>query len=98
MKGEIGAVDVVGCRGDEPPFLVELKTSFSLSLFHQAIDRLVVSDFVYIATPQKPGKVFARRVGDPATDGSTRSGLITAYRQDARRIIADNHYGRFERV
>ena len=140
VKGEIGAVDVVGCRGDEPPVLVELKTSFSLSLFHQAVDRLAVSDSVYIAAPHKPGKVFARslkrnialcrrlglglltvrlkdglvipnvdpgpyvprrsavkkntllkefakRTGDPAMGGSTRSGLITAYRQDALRCL-----------
>lgn len=178
VKGEIGAVDVVGCRGDESPVLIELKTSFSLSLFHQAIDRLAVSDVVYVAAPHKQGKVFARslkrnialcrrlgigiltvrvkdgfvfphadsgpyaprrsavkknrllrefakRAGDPNKGGSTRSGLITAYRQDAlrclgylhtrgatkasivagatgvetaRRIMADDHYGWFERV
>ena len=178
VKGEIGAVDVVACRGEEPPVLIELKTAFSLSLFHQALERLAVSDLVYIAVPHKPGKLFARslkrntalcrrigiglltvrlkdgfvfphadpgpyaprrsavkrkrllkefakRVGDPNTGGSTRSGLITAYRQDAlrclgylhahgatkasvvagatgvetaRRIMADDHYGWFERV
>ncbi|MCP4317586.1 MAG: hypothetical protein GY789_16620 [Hyphomicrobiales bacterium] len=68
---------------------------------------------------------FARLAGDPNTGGSTRKGLITAYRQDAlrclallnetgptkaaivarqtdvtsaRRLMADNHYGWFERV
>lgn len=68
---------------------------------------------------------FARLAGDPNTGGSTRQGLMTAYRQDAlrcaaslaesgptkaaavaaasgvseaRRIMADNHYGWFERV
>lgn len=68
---------------------------------------------------------FARLVGDPNTGGSTRRGLVTAYRQDAlrclallercgptkaavvaertgvekaRRLMADNHYGWFERV
>jgi len=178
VKGEIGKVDVVGCRRDDVPVLVELKTSFSLSLFHQAVDRLAVSDIVYIAVPHKPGKVFARslkrnialsrrlgiglitvrlkdgsvyvhldpgpyrprlsaikkerllrefskRVGDPNNGGATRRGLITAYRQDAlrclnflsangptkaflvvaettvenaRNIMADDHYGWFERV
>lgn len=178
VKGEIGAVDVVACRGDEAPVLVELKTTFSLSLFHQAIERLAVSELIYIAVPHKPGKVFARslkrnialcrrlgiglltirlkdgfvyphadpgpynprrstvkkqrllkefakRTGDPNSGGATRNGLITAYRQDAlrclshlamngatkaalvaeatgvetaRRIMADNHYGWFERV
>jgi len=62
VKGEIGKVDVVACRDDEPPVLVELKTAFSLSLFHQAVERLSVSDTVYIAVPHKPGKVFARSV------------------------------------
>ena len=178
VKSEIGAVDVVACRDDETPVLVELKTTFSLSLFHQAIERLAVSDLIYIAVPHKPGKAFARslkrnialcrrlgiglltvrlkdslvvphadpgpyaprqstvkkqrllkefakRVGDPNTGGATRRGLITAYRQDAlrclgylrahgatkasivagatgvetaRRIMADDHYGWFERV
>lgn len=178
VKGEIGKVDVVACRGDEPPVLVELKTSFSLSLIHQAIDRLAVSEAVYVAVPHKPGKLFtrslkrnmllcrrlgiglitirlkdgsvyvhldpgpyrprtspakterllrefAKRVGDPTRGGATRHGLITAYRQDAlrclnhlnengptkaalvaagtgvqtaRRIMADDHYGWFERV
>ena len=51
VKGEIGNVDVVGCRADEPPVLIELKTAFSLTLFHQAIDRLALSDTVYIAVP-----------------------------------------------
>lgn len=60
VKGEVGAVDVMGCRGDEAPVLVELKTSFSLSLFHQAIERLAVSDLVYIAVPHKSGKAFSR--------------------------------------
>ena len=62
VKGEIGNVDVVGCRADEPPVLIELKTAFSLTLFHQAIDRLALSDTVYIAVPHKPGKAFARAI------------------------------------
>ena len=68
---------------------------------------------------------FAKRTGDPNKGGSTRQGLMTAYRQDAlrclqvlsdqgptkaaqvskmagvekaRRLMADNHYGWFERV
>jgi hypothetical protein len=31
---------------------------------------------------------FARRVGDPNAGGQTRVGLVTAYRQDARKIAA----------
>lgn len=178
VKAEIGAADVVGVRGDEPPVIIETKTSFSLSLFHQGTERQAITDLVYIAVPlgrglafrkalqrnlklcrllglglltvgtraphvqvhadpgpYKPRKSkgkkarllgeFVRRVGDPNVGGATRKGLVTAYRQEAmrcarflsengatkaalvakgsevphaRRIMADNHYGWFERV
>lgn len=178
VKAEIGAADVVGLRGDEPPLVVETKTGFSLSLFHQGTERQAITDLVYLAVPlgrglafrkalrrnlklcrllglglitvgareprvqvhadpgpyrprQSKGKKvrllgeFARRVGDPNVGGATRKGLVTAYRQEAtrcarflsehgatkaalvakgsgvahaRRIMADNHYGWFQRV
>lgn len=178
VKGEIGAADIVATRGDEDPLIVELKTGFSLSLFHQGTARQALTDNVYIAVPRNRGtafrkslkanitlcrrlglglitvrladglvethadpspykprkskrkktellKEFAKRFGDPTKGGATRQGLITAYRQDAlrclhilhvdgatkaahvaqksgvetaRRIMADNHYGWFERV
>ena len=178
VKAEIGAADVVAVRGDEAPVIVELKTGFSLSLVHQAIERQKISDHVYVAVPSggairsrkalarhqnlcrrlglglitirpKDGHLFvhcdpapyqprqsaqkkklllaefAKRQGDPNEGGATRRKLMTAYRQDAlrclsflseegatkaalvakacdveqaRRIMADNHYGWFERV
>ncbi len=178
VKGEVGAADIVACRGDEDPVIVELKTGFSLSLFHQAIARQPLTDSVYVAVPQGSGRPFlkslknnkslcrrlglglitvrlkdglvtvhldpapyrprksklkrdrllrefAKRVGDPNDGGATRQGLMTAYRQDAlrclavlrdngptkgskvaaasgvkkaTRIMADNHYGWFDRV
>lgn len=178
VKGEIGAADVVGVRGDEDAVVVELKTSFSLSLFHQAIERQAITDIVYIAVPRSPGRAglkaltankslcrrlglglitvrlkdglvevhadpspykprksalkktrllreFAKRTGDPNSGGATRQGLMTAYRQDALRcarvlsqqgptkasevarlsgvekarlMMANNHYGWFEKV
>ncbi|MEO0916903.1 MAG: DUF2161 family putative PD-(D/E)XK-type phosphodiesterase [Pseudomonadota bacterium] len=178
VKAEIGAADVVACRGDEDPLVVELKTGFSLSLIHQAVARQTITDTVYIAVPRGKGKrfltalkqmktlcrrlglglitirlsdhclevhcdpapyaprkssrrkavllrEFAKREGDPNTGGATRNGLVTAYRQDAlrcaghlatsgptkgsivaretgvekaTRLMADNHYGWFERV
>ncbi len=178
VKGEVGAVDVVAVRGEDPPVIVELKTGFSLSLIHQAIARQAVTDAVYVAVPRKTGRTawpalknnktlcrrlglglitvrpedgyieilcdpapyrprqnlrrkarllreFARLDGDPNTGGSTRRMLVTAYRQDAlktaaflatngptkasevakvtgvanaRAIMADDHYGWFERV
>jgi len=64
VKGEVGAADVVAVRGDEDPLIVELKLGFSLSLFHQGITRLSVTDFVYIAVPHKTGKPFQRALKD----------------------------------
>jgi len=178
VKAEVDAADIVACRDGEDPVIVELKTGFSLSLFHQAIARQSITDAVYIAvargsgrrfqqalrsnlslarrlglglitvrladafvevhldpapyTPRKSKRrkdrllrEFSRRVGDPNTGGSTRVTLVTAYRQDAlrcaahlkangpsrgadiakttgvaraTRMMADDHYGWFERV
>lgn len=178
VKAEVGAADLVACRGDDDPVIVELKTAVSLTLFHQGIARQTVTDWVYLAVPrattkafakslksnvtlarrlglglitvrlrdglvevhcdpapyaprqskQRKGRLlreFARRVGDPNTGGATRAGLVTAYRQDAlrcasfladqgpakgaevarasgvekaTRLMADDHYGWFERV
>jgi hypothetical protein len=177
VKAEVGPADVVACRGDEDPVVVELKTGFSLTLVHQAVARQAITDAVYIAAPRGKGRPFlgalknmttlcrrlglglitvrmddalvevhcdpapfrprqskgkrerllrefARRDGDPNT-GGTRGGIVTAYRQDAvrcaehlaaagptkgavvakatgvvraTRMMADNHYGWFERV
>jgi len=176
VKSEVAGADVVACRGDEPPVIVEMKTGFSLALFHQGVARLSLTDAVYLAVPSgsvrgrkafqanvklarrlglgvmtvrardgfvevlvDPGpyaprqssprkgrllREFQRRVGDPNTGGINRTTLMTAYRQDAlrclahlahgeargrdvkeatgvpnaTRILADDHYGWFERV
>ena len=177
VKGEVGAVDVMARRGEDAPVIVELKVGFSLSLYHQAVERLGVTDHVYIAVPRPGGRTarramkdntalcrrlglglitvradglaevicdpgpylprkskvksarllraFDRLRGDPNDGGATRHGIVTGYRQDASacatylaeygpsrgasvagdtgvkaatRIMADNHYGWFERV
>lgn len=178
VKGEIGAADLVAVRGSEDPVIVELKTAFSLSLVHQAIERQALTDNVYVAVPRGKGRAFlralkrntslcrrlgigfitvrlkddlvefhcdpgpyqprkskpkkarllrefAKRSGDPNKGGATRQGLMTAYRQDAlrclkqvsengpmkgshvrdqtgvehaTRIMADDHYGWFQKV
>lgn len=69
VKGEVGAADVVARRAGDV-VVVELKLGFSLALFHQGIERLMVTDLVYVAVPSG-GKVkalkanvkLARRVG-----------------------------------
>ena len=175
VKGEIGAADLVAVRAGEDPVIVELKLGFSLTLLHQAVARLAVTDLVYVAVPRPrqaralrdnlglcrrlglglivvrdsdgavevladPGpyaprkskqrkarllREFTRRQGDPNDGGATRHGLVTTYRQDAlrcatylaeygasrgaavkrdtgvaaaTRIMADDHYGWFQRV
>ncbi len=67
VKGEVGAVDVMARRGDEPPVIVELKLRFSLALFHQAITRLAVTDLVYIAVPRPTGRSARRVLKDNVT-------------------------------
>lgn len=179
VKGEVAGADLVACRDGEDPVIVELKTGFSLTLFHQAVARQALTDAVYVAVPRGRGRgweralkgnlalcrrlglglilvrlpdgtveirldpapyaprksgvrrgrllrEFARREGDPNAGGTpARAGLVTAYRQDAIRValwlarqgpargadiaratgvaratrmMADDHYGWFERV
>ena len=84
VKGEVGAADVVAVRADEPPVIVELKLRFSLSLFHQAIARLAITDMVYIAVPKPTGKSARRMLKDNlALCRRLGLGLITV-RGDAR--------------
>ena len=56
VKSEINSADIVAVRGEEPPVIVELKTAFSLALVHQAIERLKVTDMVYVAIPEWSGR------------------------------------------
>lgn len=63
VKGEIVGCDVVAVRGDEPPVVVELKRAFGLALLLQGIDRLALTDAVYLAVgtwPRRPAD--ARRL------------------------------------
>ena len=56
VKSEVGAADVVAIRGGEPPVIVELKLGFSLTLVHQCVARLGVSDDVYMAVGSRQGE------------------------------------------
>ncbi|EEB84056.1 DUF2161 domain-containing phosphodiesterase [Roseobacter sp. GAI101] len=89
VKSEVGAADVVAIRGTEPPVVVELKLGFSLALFHQCIERLKVSDDVYLAVAHKPGKPFykavkantvlARRLGLGLMTVRIKDGLVAVH-------------------
>ena len=56
VKGEINGCDVVAVRGDEPPVVVELKKTFGLGLVFQGIDRLAMTDAVYVAVGAWPAR------------------------------------------
>ena len=56
VKSEIGAADVVAMRDGEDPLIVEMKTTFSLTLLQQAVARQLMSDAVYVAVPRWKGK------------------------------------------
>ncbi len=88
MKGEVGAADVVAVREDEDPIVVELKLGFSLSLFHQGIARLSVTDLVYVAVPWKTGKPFAKALKDNiALARRVGLGVITVRMRDGHVVV-----------
>ena len=51
VKGEVNDVDLVATHPERETILVELKKSFSLKLVFQGIERLALSDRVYLAVP-----------------------------------------------
>ena len=62
VKGEVGAADVMAVRGNEPAIIIELKLGFSLTLFHQATERLRMSDHVYVAVVRPDWKSGYKRL------------------------------------
>lgn len=55
VKGEVGACDVFAVKDGEP-LIVELKQRFTLELLLQGVDRLALSDLVYLAVPEPGAK------------------------------------------
>ncbi|SDN25103.1 hypothetical protein SAMN04487897_102280 [Paenibacillus sp. yr247] len=49
VRGEVKHCDLVAIRGDEPPIVVELKKSFNIPLLVQGIERLRLTQKVYVA-------------------------------------------------
>jgi hypothetical protein len=52
VKGEVKSCDLVARRGGEPPIIVELKLRLSLALVLQGVDRLALTERVYLAVPR----------------------------------------------
>jgi hypothetical protein len=68
VKGEVRGCDIVAVRRKEPPVIVELKRTFGLGLVLQGVDRLALSDAVYLAVGAWPKnmrnvKKLCRRLG-----------------------------------
>lgn len=64
VKAEVGACDILARRGDDPPLVVEMKTTFSLALVMQGVARQGLFDTVYLAVPVSPAKGWALRYKD----------------------------------
>ena len=56
VKAEVRGCDVVATRAAEPPVIVELKLAFSLALVLQGVDRLSLTDRVYLAVGRPRGR------------------------------------------
>src|SRR3989442_15477640 len=75
VKAEVRGCDVVATRGDGPPVIVELKLAFSLALLLQGIDRLSLTDRVYLAVSRPRGRrargvsVYRREIRHPSRRG-----------------------------
>ena len=61
VKAEVKGCDIVAVRGEEPPVIVELKRDFSLPLLLQGVDRLRVTDSVYLAVTDRARAAIRRR-------------------------------------
>ncbi len=61
VKGEVLDCDVVAIRGKETPVIVELKLHLNLEVVLQAVDRLSLTQKVYVGVPKK-SKLLKRRL------------------------------------
>jgi hypothetical protein len=72
VKGEVRGCDLVARRGAEPPVIVELKLRFNLPLVLQGIDRLALTERVYLAVPRP--------------ERQARGGLLAPERPEIRKL------------
>ncbi len=92
VKSEVRACDLVARRGDEAPLIVELKAAFTLPLVLQGIDRLALSEQVYlavgVAARPAPGSLWQReRRGILKLCRRLGLGLLAVHEPTARRPV-----------
>ncbi len=90
VKGEVGACDIVAVRGREDPVVVELKESLNLALVLQSVDRLSLSETVYVAF--RVGKGFS------ATWRTRRKQVVGLFRRLGVGLLTVSARGRVEAV
>lgn len=61
VKGEVQDCDVLAVRGKEQALIVELKLTFNLNVILQAVERLSLTDKVYIGVPRQCRNLGRRR-------------------------------------
>ncbi len=86
VKAEVRGCDVMAVRGNEPPVIVELKTGLTLKLLYQAMERLTVTEHVYVAVARPK-----RGVGASALKLCRRLGigLIVVTAAGSLEVLAD---------
>ena len=90
VKGEVGACDVVGLRDGEEPVIVELKERLTLALVLQAVDRLALSETVYVA--------FRAGRKHSATWRSKRKQVLSLFRRLGLGLLTVSSRGRVRAV
>ncbi|MEM7167054.1 MAG: DUF2161 family putative PD-(D/E)XK-type phosphodiesterase [Planctomycetota bacterium] len=61
VKGEVQDCDVLAVRGEEVPVVVELKLSLNLGVILQAVERLALTQNVYVGIPRSSGVLKRQR-------------------------------------
>jgi len=61
VKGEVQDCDVLAVRGEEAPVIVELKLSLNLNVILQAVERLSLTQKVYIGIPKQSKSLSRQR-------------------------------------
>jgi hypothetical protein len=91
VKGEVRGCDVVAVK-DGVPLVVELKQRFTLELLLQGVERLALTDLVYLAVPEPTARIRSASPWDKRVVKLCRRvgvGLLTVSKRGRVDVIAD---------